>query len=109
MFQDRYILPGGGYQYSKVVNPAGTTRELYGTPHRLQDKGDYFSDMFVYDTETGLFGREDLMPLNNNLPMMFVRGVEVLMIAGETGGAIIEGVFYGHHPELFLRGRIRIP
>ena len=108
-FQDRYILLGGGYQYPKVANPDGTTREPYGTPHRFQDKGDYFSDIFVYDTETGLFGRADSMPLNNNLSMMLVRGNEVLMIGGETGGAIVEGVFYGHHPELFLKGRIGVP
>ena len=108
-FQDRYIILGGGYQYAKVANPDGTTREPYGTAHRFQDKGDYFSDMFVYDAETGLFGRADSMPLNNNLSMMIVRGGEVLMIGGETGGAIVEGVFYGHHPDLFLKGRIRVP
>jgi N-acetylneuraminic acid mutarotase len=109
VFQERYILLCGGFQYAKVANPDGTTREPYGTPHRFQDKGDYFNDVFVYDTRTGLFSRADSMPLNNNLSMMLVHDDRVYTIGGETGGAMIDGVFYGHHPELLLEGRIRIP
>jgi hypothetical protein len=108
VFQDRYILLGGGYQYPKVAGSDGATREPYGTPHRFQDKGDYFNDVFVYDTKIGLFGRADSMPLNNNLSMMLVHGDQLFMIGGETGGAFVEGVFYGHHPELLLEGRIGI-
>lgn len=108
VYRERYILLGGGYQYTKVANPDGTTREPYGTPHRFQDKGSYFNDMFVYDVETGLFGRADSMPLNNNMSMMIVYGDQLYTIGGETGGATVEGVFYGHHPELLLKGRIRV-
>ena len=106
VFQNRYLLLGGGYQYDLVANPDGTTRKPYGTPHRFQDGGSYYNDMFVYDTKTDLFGRADSMPLNNNLSMMLVHGDEVFMLGGETGGAVVEGEFYGHHPDLFLKGKI---
>jgi N-acetylneuraminic acid mutarotase len=108
VFRNRYILLGGGYQYSQIANPDGTTRPPYGTPHRFHDKGDYYSDMFVYDTKSGLFGRADSMPLNNNLSMMLVYRDSVLMLGGETGGAVVEGEFYGHHPDLFLKGAIAV-
>jgi N-acetylneuraminic acid mutarotase len=108
VFRDLYIVLGGGYQYGQVANPDGTTRDPYGTPRRFQDKGDYSNDMFVYDTRTGLFARADAMPLNNNMSMMVVHGNEVYTIGGETGGAVVEGEFYGHHPELLLKGKIRL-
>jgi len=106
VFKDRYILLGGGYQYDMVTNPDGTTRPPYGKARRFNDEGKYYNDMFVYDTKEGLFGRATSMPLNNNLSMMLVYEDQVFMIGGETGGGVVEGVFYGHHPELFLKGRI---
>jgi len=108
VFKDRYIVLGGGYQYSKVANPDGTTREPYGTPRRFEGKGDYYNDVFVYDTQTALFGRATSMPLNNNLSLTVVHGDQVYMIGGETGTAVVEGEFYGHHPELFLKGKIEV-
>ncbi|HOZ49589.1 MAG TPA: kelch repeat-containing protein [Candidatus Hydrogenedentes bacterium] len=108
VFRERYIILGGGYQYDQIAGPDGLMRPPYGTPHRFEDKGDYYNDIFVYDVETGLFGRADSMPLNNNLSMTIVHGDTIYMIGGETGGGIVEGVFYGHHPELFLKGRIRL-
>jgi len=108
VFDNRYIVLGGGYQYAKVANPDGSTREPYGTPRRFEGQGDYYNDVFVYDAQTGLFGRATSMPLNNNLSMTVVHGDEVYMIGGETGTAIVEGEFYGHHPELFLKGRIAV-
>jgi len=107
VFKDRYIVLGGGYQYDRVANPDGTTRDPYGTPGRFQDKGEYHNDIFVYDTETNLFGRADSMPLNNNLSMTILHDDELYLIGGETGGAVVEGEFYGHHPELFLKGKIQ--
>lgn len=105
-FQDRYVLLCGGYQYARVANLDGSTRPSYGTPKRFHDTGQYYNDMFVYDTVTGLFGRADAMPLNNNLSLTFIHGDTIYMIGGETGGAEVEGVFYGHHPDLLLKGRI---
>lgn len=107
VFADRYILLCGGHQYAQVRNPDGSTRPPYGVAGRFEDKGDYHNDMFVYDTRTGLFGRADSMPLNNNLPFTVVHEDTVYLIGGETGGGVVEGEFYGHHPELCLKGKIR--
>jgi N-acetylneuraminic acid mutarotase len=107
VFRDRYILLVGGCQYDKIANPDGSFRDKYGTPSHFQGKGDYFNDVFVYDTQTGEFGTADKLPLNNNLPMTVVHGDEIFLIGGETGGSVVEGEPYGHHPDLLLRGRIR--
>ncbi len=107
VFRDRYLLLVGGCQFDKIANPDGTLRDKYGTPSRFQGKGDYFNDVFVFDTKTGRFGTADKLPLNNNLPMTVVYGDEIFLLGGETGGSVVEGEAYGHHPELFLRGRIR--
>jgi len=105
-FKDRYILLVGGYQYPEVANPDGTTRTKYGQGSRFNNEGAYYNDVFVYDTVTDLFGMADKLPINNNLPMTVVRGDEVFLIGGETGSGTVEGEFYGHHPDLFLIGKI---
>jgi N-acetylneuraminic acid mutarotase len=105
-FKDRYLILIGGYQYPMVANPDGTLRDKYGAASKFQGKGAYHNDVFVYDTRTNLFGSADKLPLNNNVPMAVVREDEVFLIGGETGGATIDGEAYGHHPDLFLRGRI---
>jgi hypothetical protein len=46
------------------------------------------------------------MPLNNNCSMALVHNNALYLIGGETGGGVVDGVFYGHHPELFLKGKI---
>ncbi|MBN2308976.1 MAG: hypothetical protein JXR94_08405 [Candidatus Hydrogenedentes bacterium] len=107
-WRDRYILLIGGYQYDAVANPDGTTRPPYGTPGRFNDTGAYYNDVFVYDTQTGRFGRADSLPINNNLPMAVVHGDDVYLIGGETGSGVVEGEFYGHHPELCLKGRLAV-
>jgi N-acetylneuraminic acid mutarotase len=105
-FQDRYILLIGGYQYGHVANPDGTIRPTYGKAGRFQGKGEYHNDVFVYDTRTDLFGRADSLPINNNAPMAVVRGNEIFLLGGETGGGWVEGEYYGHHPDLLLTGKI---
>jgi len=105
-YADRYILLIGGYQYAHVANPDGTVRPPYGKAGRFDGKGDYYNDVFVYDTRTDLFGRADSLPINNNAPMAVVRGDEVFLLGGETGGGWVEGEYYGHHPDLLLVGKI---
>jgi len=106
VYGGRYILLVGGFQYTKVMNPDGTVRDPYGTPHKFYPDKGYYSDVFVFDTKTGLFGTATPLPLNNNGPMTQVRGDEVFLIGGETNGAVIDGVVYAHHPDLFLRAKI---
>lgn len=107
VFRDRYLLLIGGYQYAKVANPDGTLRDKYGTASRFQAKGDYYSDVFVYDTQSDLFGTADNLPLNNNGSMTVVYNDKVFLLGGETGGAVVEGEVFGHHPDLCLIGTIR--
>jgi hypothetical protein len=64
--------------------------------------------VFVYDTKTDTFGSATPLPLNNNLPMAVVRGEHVHLIGGEIGGAVIDGEHYGHHPELYLIGTVKV-
>lgn len=107
VFRDRYLLLIGGYQYQQVANPDGTLREKYGHASRINIEGDYYNDVFVYDTQTGLFGTADKLPLNNNGPLTVVRGDKIYLIGGEVGVAVVEGELYGHHPDLLLIGTIR--
>ncbi|MCC6424962.1 MAG: hypothetical protein IT447_15925 [Phycisphaerales bacterium] len=109
VFDCRYILLIGGYQYPKVLNPDGSVRVAYGhaskhypTPH------EYFSDVFVYDIKSGEFGASTPLPLNNNRAAAVVEKGRLYIIGGETGGAVIDGEHYGHHPELLLEGDIRM-
>lgn len=106
VYKDRYILLVGGAQYGKVANPDGALRDKYSKPSRFNDQGDYFNDVFVYDTKTSEFGTATKLPLNNNLPMTVIRGDRIYLIGGETGGCVIEGDPYAHHPDLLLVGTL---
>jgi N-acetylneuraminic acid mutarotase len=105
-YKDRYILLVGGYQYPEVENPDGTVRKSYGIAHKHYENNAYFSDVWAYDTKTGLFGTADPLPLNNNTPMTVVRGNRIYLVGGETGGSVILGEHFGHHPDLLLIGEI---
>jgi N-acetylneuraminic acid mutarotase len=107
VYKDRYILLIGGYQYKKIMNPDGTTREPYGKPFAHYPEKDYYSDVFVYDTRTETFGTASPLPLNNNLPMAVLEGNRLHLIGGETAGSVIEGEHFGHHPDLYLIGEIK--
>lgn len=105
-FQDRYVLLVGGCQYPLVMRSDGTTAPAYGETTRHYPGNPYFSDVFVFDTQTKAFGRATALSLNNNLPMAVLQGSTLHLIGGETGGAEVEGEAYGHHPELYLRGEV---
>lgn len=107
VYQARYILLIGGFQYRNVMNPDGTTRSAFGKVTKHYPGKDYCSDVLVYDTQTKSFGRATPLPLNNNLPMAVLRGDVLHLIGGETGGAVIEGEPFAHHPDLYLTGKIR--
>lgn len=107
VFADRYILLVGGYQYGAVLNPDDSTRPVYGEPTRHYADNPMASDIFVYDTQTGSFGRATSLPLNNNLPMTVLRDETLHLVGGEIQHAVIDGEHFGHHPDLYLRGTIR--
>lgn len=106
VFEDRYILLPGGYQYNWILNPDGSLRTSYGKPTSANPETGLFNNCFVYDTQTDLFGSADPLPLDNNLPMTVVNGNQIYLLGGETGGGFVEDVYYGHHPELFLIGTL---
>jgi len=106
VYKDRYIILVGGFQYGRVANPDGTIRDKYGVASRLDGKGEYFNDVFIYDTKRDLFGRADSLPINNNMPMAMVHGDDIFVIGGEADALEIGGEYYGHHPDLCLHGKI---
>lgn len=108
VFQDRYLILPGGHQYTYVVNPDGTIRSSYGQAGRKRPESGLHNDVFVYDTQTNLFGRGDSLPIDNNLPMSVVHDDSLYMIGGETGGGEIQGKYYGHHPDLLLIGKLKL-
>jgi hypothetical protein len=89
-----------------VENPDGSLRKPYGIPYKHYKDNPYFSDVWAYDMQTGLFGTADPLPLNNNTPITVVDDSRIYLIGGETGGSVIEGEPFGHHPDLLLVGSI---
>ncbi len=106
VYKGRYIILVGGFQYERVMGPDGVPRPRYGHATQVDGQGVYFRDVFVYDTRTDLFGTADPLPINNNMPMAVVRGDEVFVLGGEADAREIDGEYYGHHPDLCLRGKI---
>ena len=106
VFQNRYIILPGGYQYGHVLNPDGTLRQPYGQVHSANPNSGLCNDVFVYDIQANLFGTADSLPIDNNLPMTVVRDDSIYLIGGETGGGVVDGQYYGHHPDLLLIGTI---
>jgi N-acetylneuraminic acid mutarotase len=104
---DRYIVLVGGYQYDGVLGIDGSLKPLYGKASKHYAGNAYYSDVFVYDTRTALFGTATSLPLNNNGVTTVVRGNCIHLMGGETGGCEIEGEKFGHHPNLYLTGTIR--
>ncbi|MSR60128.1 MAG: hypothetical protein EXS05_21220 [Planctomycetaceae bacterium] len=108
VFQDRFIILPGGHQYTYVNNPDGTLRLAYGKASQKRPESGLHNDVFVYDTKSDLFGTGDPLPIDNNLPMSVVRGNQLYLLGGETGGGEIDGKYYGHHPDLLLIGTMTL-
>ncbi len=108
MYRDRWIILPGGHQYTWVMGPDGSLRQKYGMASQKRPESGLHNDVFVYDTKTDLFGTADKLPIDNNLPMSVVRGETIYLIGGETGGGAIGNSYYGHHPDLFLIGKINV-
>jgi hypothetical protein len=104
---DRYLILVGGYQYDGVLGIDGSLKPLYGKPSKHYAEKGYYSDVFVYDIRTGLFGTATPLPLNNNGVTTVVQGNRIHLMGGETNGCEIEGEKFGHHPNLYLIGTIK--
>lgn len=108
VYRDRYMLLIGGYQYAHVLNPDGSARAPYGEVAKFYPANPYDSDVLVFDVKQGTFGRADSLPLCNNLPMAVLAGDTLHLIGGETGGSVVEGEKFGHHPDLYLTGQLQV-
>jgi N-acetylneuraminic acid mutarotase len=106
VFKDRWIILPGGHQYTWVMGPDGSLRGKYGVASQKRPESGLHNDVFVYDTASNVFGTADKLPIDNNLPMSVVDGDRIYLLGGETGGGTINGMYYGHHPDLFLTGKI---
>ncbi len=106
VFNNRWIVLPGGHQYTWVMGPDGALREKYGAASQKRPESGLHNDVFVYDTATNRFGTADKLPIDNNLPMSVVDGDKIYLMGGETGGGMIDGEYFGHHPDLFLVGDI---
>ena len=108
VFRNRYVLLVGGYQYADVLDADGALRRSYGKVFKHYAGNGYDSDVLVFDTRAVAFGAADPLPLCNNLPMTVLAGDELHLLGGETGGSVVEGEPYGHHPDLYLIGKLRV-
>jgi len=108
VLDDRYILLIGGFQYEEVHNLDGTIGPKYGTATKTIPGNVYFSDVWVYDTQTDQFGTATQLPNNNNLPMAVADGSKLYLLGGETGGFTFDGELFGHHPESVFVGDMTV-
>jgi len=106
VYRNRYIVLPGGHQYAWVAGPDGSLRQKYGRASQKRPESGLHNDVFAYDTRTDTFGTADLLPIDNNLPMAVLRDDRLYLLGGETGGGMVDGEYYGHHPDLLLIGRI---
>ncbi len=106
VYQHRFILLIGGGQYPHVMGPSGTLSKPYGKTFKHYLHNPYNSNVWVFDTRTNAFGTATPLPLNNNLPMAVLEGNQLNLLGGETGGAVVDGEYFGHHPDLYLVGEI---
>ena len=118
VYKSRYIFLVGGAGYGKVME-----RELNGTfwedgknkpPHMkfpsssLNYRKQYSNSMLVYDIQAGNFFFTDPLPLNINMPLVYIFGDSIYVLGGEGGSGCAFGKLYGQHLELVLRGRISL-
>lgn len=112
-FQDRYLVLVGGYPYGCIEAPGGVVEfKQVGEPYSVFPPFGIYSDVWLYDTQKDSFQRTTPLPLTNNLPSLVVEGNTLHMVGGETGGAgdlgrvFLGDRYFGHRPDLYLRGAI---
>ncbi|MFA5687976.1 MAG: hypothetical protein WC959_02315 [Kiritimatiellales bacterium] len=122
VYKNRYILLVGGVQYPNIQYPNGWTEKSlsFGLakmfyPQYVREgeawsgkNQRYVSDIFVYDTVNNSFGEATMLPFNNNMTKFIVRGDNIYLISGETGGLFFDDEYYGHHPDFFLEGTLQM-
>jgi hypothetical protein len=120
-YRGRYVLLPCGYAFETVLDSDGTIRPRYGRPSQVDRAGwfmhptiaasrmrsqGYYNHVWVYDTQTNLYGTATNLPYDDHVPPTYVIGDTVYMFADETSGFYWEGTYYGHHSEFVLKGQI---
>jgi len=119
VYQERYMFLVGGAGYGKIerggfVNATFWNNDIDKPPHfkhpssSVNYRKQYSNSMLVYDITLDNFFFTDPLPINNNLPLVYLRGDYIYTLGGETGTGCVFGKMYGQHTELVLRGRIKI-
>ncbi len=100
----------GGMDYD------GTSKSRYGTsskikrtckPHPRFKDITYHNQIMVYDIRTNLYGKATPLPFDDHVPPSFVLEDTYYLFPGETAGFVWNGEYFGHHPELVLKGKIK--
>ncbi len=118
VYRDRYLLLPTGYPYPEILNPDETARPRYGRPSRIDRSSwkqhprlagtTYENHVWVYDTDTDLFGTATPLPYDDHGPATHVIGDTAYLFPGETAGFWWKGEYFGHAPEFVLRGEISL-
>ena len=119
VYQERYIFLVGGAGYGKIerggfVNATFWNNDIDKPPHfkhpssSVNFRKGYSNSMLVYDIALDNFFFTDPLPINNNLPLVYLRGDYIYTLGGEGGIGCAFGKLYGQHPDLVMRGRIKI-
>jgi hypothetical protein len=66
----------------------------------------YENHVWVYDTQTNLYGRATPLPYDDHGPATHVVDHSVYLFPGETAGFWWRGEYFGHAPEFVLKGQI---
>lgn len=117
VYKDRYIFLMGGSGYGKVYDEVIHDFWNYGKdkPDVMRAPSDpsnfrrqYSNNVFVYDTKLNKFYHSDLLPINNNCPMVYIHKDYIYLLGGEGGSGCVFGKLYGQHLTLFMRAKIKV-
>ena len=117
VYKDRYIFLMGGAGYGKVYdeeiksfwNDGKNKPDVMKFPTDPSNfRREYSNNVFVYDTKLDKFYHSDLLPINNNCPMVYIHKDYIYLLGGEGGSGCAFGQVYGQHLTMFLRARITI-
>ena len=99
-----------------MIARAEDLKKVFHSPRRLPrpvldfptfETTHYYNHVFVYDTQTNLFGTATALPFDDVASITVVDRDTVYIFPGETGGFEWEGEYFGHHPEFMLKGAIK--
>lgn len=115
IWRDRYLILLGGAHFPQVkldreIKPAEPSQSLIrGVKEGTIYQGEIKLDTFLFfDLVEEKFLDLDLRLFNfTNLPSYLVNGDQIYILAGEQVPICFQGDYYGLHPDLFLKAKLR--